>query len=91
MLPGSRLLRDLARAPVPAGCEVLSIAGGADSIVPGSFSELSPAPGHRNLRLEGANHWQLLFARAGHALVGRALGAAAPIPVPGGARARIAA
>jgi hypothetical protein len=56
----------------------VSIAGGADQIVPSSFSELAPAPGQRNLRLEGASHWQLLFARTSHALVGTALEAAAP-------------
>jgi pimeloyl-ACP methyl ester carboxylesterase len=90
MVPGSKLLRDLARTPVPEGCELVSIAGSGDHVVPSSFAELSTAPGHRNLRLEGASHMQLVFSRQAHALVGNAL-AAEPIAPASGAPIRIAA
>ena len=38
MIPGSPLLRELARLPVPAGSEIVAVASDADNLVPGPFA-----------------------------------------------------
>jgi triacylglycerol lipase len=63
LLPGSSLVRELKWTPVPEGCELISIAGAEDMLVPESFTQLTPLPGHRNIRCNRADHLQLLFSR----------------------------
>ncbi len=62
MLPGSRLIRELEQAPLPEGCDLVSIAGAEDSLVPRGFTTVVTRPGHGNEEVGGANHWELLFA-----------------------------
>jgi hypothetical protein len=62
MTPGSGFLEELKWMPVPSGCEVVSIAGERDQVVPARFARLMPLPGHRNLRVAGATHSRLVFS-----------------------------
>lgn len=63
MLPDSSFVRELKWTPVPEGSELISIGGAYDMLVPASYTELAPLPGHRNLRCDSADHMQLLFSR----------------------------
>jgi pimeloyl-ACP methyl ester carboxylesterase len=64
MLPGSTLVRELSALSLPEGCELVSVAGGADLVVPPRFAEIAAAPGQRNLRLPELDHWDLLGGAA---------------------------
>lgn len=63
MLPNSSFVRELKWHPVPEGSQLISIAGAHDMLVPESFTQLAPLPGHRNVRCDAANHVKLLFSR----------------------------
>jgi triacylglycerol lipase len=78
--PGSSLLDLIARLALPDGCELVSIAGRADGVVPLASTLLPERPGHRNLALAGVDHMGLVFSKRGaDSLVG-ALDAAASSP-----------
>lgn len=73
MLPGSSLVRDLEWTPVPEGSELISISGAYDMLVPESCTQLTPLPGHRNIRCSALNHMQLLFSRPAMRVLRRAV------------------
>jgi Uncharacterised protein family (UPF0227) len=59
---GSAFLEQLLRMPPPAGTAMLSIAGGADSVVPPEAARIDGAD-CRNLVVPGIDHWQLPVSR----------------------------
>jgi pimeloyl-ACP methyl ester carboxylesterase len=61
LLPDSDFLRRIGRLPVPDGSTLLSIAGGADTVVPAARTLVPAARGQRNSILRDANHWSLLY------------------------------
>jgi len=63
ILPESALIEELKWLPLPNGCQLVSIAGGDDALVPEHNARLAELPGHRNVRVSGASHWGLLFSR----------------------------
>ncbi len=75
MLPRSDLLAELAVQPVPRGCEVVSLAGGEDLLVPPHCAEVAPAPGQWNTRVPSVDHFGLSHDPTSLALVARLLAA----------------
>ena|GEM_PF-1435947 len=53
MIPGSPLLRTLARLPVPANSELIALESDSDGVVPSSFACLPQAPRHANVHVLG--------------------------------------
>jgi pimeloyl-ACP methyl ester carboxylesterase len=81
MLPGSRLLAELAAEPVPRGTELLAIAGDADAVVAEHSALLDSAARQRSHRLANVDHLELVFHRDVLAYVGELLGAADAAPL----------
>jgi pimeloyl-ACP methyl ester carboxylesterase len=73
MLPGSELVQELAEVPVPVGCELVSIAGEADALVPPGSTQLARHPGQWNARVSQVDHVGLLHERVCLDLVARLL------------------
>ena len=63
LAPGSSLLRLLVRTPVPLGSTLVSLAGGKDWLVPPSATRLPISPGHREVRVALADHWDFLLRK----------------------------
>jgi pimeloyl-ACP methyl ester carboxylesterase len=61
LLPDSDFLRRIGRLPVPDGSTLLSVAGGADGVVPAARTQVPAARGQRNAIVRDANHWSLLY------------------------------
>ena len=78
MIPGSSLLRELERQPVPTGSELIAIASRDDAVVPASSARAAIAPRQRSLELARVGHAELLLSRVAFGLVATAL--AAPLP-----------
>jgi pimeloyl-ACP methyl ester carboxylesterase len=69
--PGSSLLELIAGLALPKGCELVSIAGLADGVVPLAATLLPERARQRNLVLDEVDHMGLVFAkRAAEALFG---------------------
>jgi pimeloyl-ACP methyl ester carboxylesterase len=64
MSPGSDFLEELKWMPVPSGCQLLSISGSSDQLVPPRCAQLTPLSGQRSLALAGVGHQRLAFASA---------------------------
>jgi pimeloyl-ACP methyl ester carboxylesterase len=73
LLPDSDFLRRIGRLPVPDGSTLLSIAGGADGLVPAARAQVLAARGQRNAIVRDANHWSLLYQQAALRRVATAL------------------
>jgi hypothetical protein len=73
--PGSRLLRLLRGAPVPAGCSLISISGSRDRLVPEAAARLDRGPGQHHLDAGPCGHFQLLLGSRGFAQIAHALSA----------------
>jgi pimeloyl-ACP methyl ester carboxylesterase len=82
MIPGSTLLRELEREPVPSGSELIAIASRDDTVVPARCARAADAPRQRSVELARVGHFDFLWSRAAFALVASALAA----PLPGGMR-----
>jgi triacylglycerol lipase len=78
MIPGSPLLRELEREPVPSGSELVAIASRDDTVVPAECARASDAPRQRSLELAHVGHFDFLWSHAAFSLVASAL--AAPLP-----------
>ena len=74
MIPGSPLLRELARLPVPAGSEVVAVASDADGLVPASFARPARMPRLRCAGVSGLGHVDFLTSPLSFRLVQNALG-----------------
>jgi pimeloyl-ACP methyl ester carboxylesterase len=76
--PGSSLLELLARLELPERCELVSVAGLADGVVPFAATLLPERPRQRNLALPDVDHMGLVFSKRGaEALLGALAPAAA--------------
>jgi hypothetical protein len=60
MIPGSPLLRQLERLPVPTGSEIVAVASDADSLVPGAFARPALMPRLRCAGVSGLGHVEFL-------------------------------
>ena len=74
MIPGSPLLRELARLPVPAGSEVVAVASDADNLVPAVFARPQLMPRLRCAGVSGLGHVELLTSPLAFRLVQAVLG-----------------
>ena len=74
MIPGSPLLRQLARLPVPAGSEIVAIASDADNLVPAVFARPQLMPRLRCAGVSGLGHVELLTSPLAFRLVQTVLG-----------------
>jgi triacylglycerol esterase/lipase EstA (alpha/beta hydrolase family) len=74
MIPGSPLLRELARLPVPAGSEVVAVASDADNLVPAAFARPASMPRLRCAGVSGLGHVEFLTSPLSFRLVEQALG-----------------
>jgi triacylglycerol esterase/lipase EstA (alpha/beta hydrolase family) len=75
MVPSSELLEELAARPVPDGCELVSVAGGADLLVPPDCTLLPEDPGQWNSLVHGVDHFGLAHDPLCHGLVSELLAA----------------
>jgi triacylglycerol lipase len=82
MIPGSSLLRELEREPIPTGSEMIAIASRDDTVVPLRCARAADAPRQRTVELARVGHFDFLWSRAAFGLVASALAA----PLPGGMR-----
>lgn len=73
MIPGSPLLRALARLPVPANSELIALESDSDGVVPSSFARLPQAPRHANVHVLGLGHMDYLLSPAAFRFVAAAL------------------
>ena len=78
MIPGSSLLRELEREPIPAGSELIAIASRDDTVVPARCARVADAPRQRSVELARVGHFDFLWSRVAFGLVASAL--AAPLP-----------
>jgi pimeloyl-ACP methyl ester carboxylesterase len=79
--PGSSLLELIGRLALPDGCELVSIAGMADGVVPLAATRLPEQSGHRNLALAEVDHMGLVFSKRGtDAAIASLAGAASRSP-----------
>jgi triacylglycerol lipase len=78
MVPGSGLLRELDREPIPSGSELIAIASHGDTVVPVRCARAVEAPRQRTVELARVGHFDFLWSRAAFGLVASAL--AAPLP-----------
>jgi len=96
MRPGAPFLRHLANLPLPEGCELVSVAGGRDGVVPPRAARLPELPGHVSRVVATADHCGLVVSPEARAVVRRVLARGArsvePVPSPhhGDPRARTA-
>ncbi len=74
MIPGSPLLRELARLPVPSGSEVVAVASDADGLVPAVFALPPRTPRLRCAGISGLGHVEFLTSPLSFRLVQSALG-----------------
>jgi pimeloyl-ACP methyl ester carboxylesterase len=74
MIPGSPLLRELARLPVPTGSEVVAVASDADNLVPASFARPPGMPRLRCAGISGLGHVEFLTSPLAFRLVQTVLG-----------------
>jgi hypothetical protein len=74
MIPGSPLLRELARLPVPSGSEVVAVASDADNLVPGLFARPTLMPRLRCAGVSGLGHVEFLTSPRAFRLVQAVLG-----------------
>jgi pimeloyl-ACP methyl ester carboxylesterase len=80
--PGSSLLGLLARLELPERCELVSIAGLADGVVPFGSTLLPERPRQRNFALADVDHMGLVFSKLGaEALFGALDGATSDPPM----------
>jgi pimeloyl-ACP methyl ester carboxylesterase len=75
MLPGSPLLRALARWPIPEGSELLALGSEGDAVVPAHLATPAPAPRLRCAAVSRIGHVELLWSRDVFARVAGALAA----------------
>jgi pimeloyl-ACP methyl ester carboxylesterase len=75
MIPGSPLLRQLAKLPVPAGSEIVAVASDADNLVPGPFARPHGMPRLRCTGVSGLGHVEFLTSPLSFRLVEAVLGA----------------
>lgn len=75
MVPRSDLLAALAVQPVPRGCELVSVAGSDDLLVPPRCAEVAPGPGQWNALVPGVDHFGLSHGRTSLAFIARLLAA----------------
>src|SRR5262245_35405339 len=69
MLPGSPLLKEIERLPVPEGSDLFALEADGDALVPLRFGRPPAAPGQVNAVLPGIGHIELLYSpRALHAV-----------------------
>jgi hypothetical protein len=73
MTPCSEFLRELAAAPVPLGCQLVSIAGANDGVVPPLYAQLPRRARQHNRELVGLGHLGLLSSNQVATLVARLL------------------
>lgn len=73
MLPGSPLLRELRRLPLPPGSALLAIGSGGDRVVPALRACLPRGQGQWSALLPRLSHWELAASGAALQLVRRAL------------------
>jgi triacylglycerol esterase/lipase EstA (alpha/beta hydrolase family) len=69
MIPGSPLLRELARLPVPAGSELVAVASDADGLVPAAFARPALVPRLRCAAVSGLGHVEFLTSPLSFRLV----------------------
>jgi triacylglycerol esterase/lipase EstA (alpha/beta hydrolase family) len=62
MIPGSPLLRELGRLPVPRGADLVTLDSDADAVVPPRFARVAPGQGQMCLALRGLGHIELLIS-----------------------------
>jgi triacylglycerol lipase len=75
MIPGSPLLRELARLPVPTGSELVAVASDADGLVPAAFARPALVPRLRCAAVSGLGHIEFLTSPLAFRLVQGMLGA----------------
>jgi pimeloyl-ACP methyl ester carboxylesterase len=73
VIPGSPLLRELRRLPVPEGSRLLALGSDGDGLVPRPFSAVPPAPRQENVLLRGLDHAGFLTSSTAFRLVEHAL------------------
>ncbi len=73
MIPGSPLLRELERLPVPQGAQIVALSSSGDAVVPPRYARLADGLGHSNRELSRLGHLELLWSRACFQLVRAAL------------------
>jgi pimeloyl-ACP methyl ester carboxylesterase len=74
MIPGSPLLRELSRLPVPSGSEVVAVASDADHLVPAVFARPQLMPRLRCAAVSGLGHVEFLTSPLAFRLVQAVLG-----------------
>jgi triacylglycerol lipase len=74
MIPGSPLLRELARLPVPPGSELVAVASDADGLVPAPFARPALVPRLRCAAVSGLGHVEFLTSPLAFRLVQGMLG-----------------
>ncbi len=73
MEPCSELIEELALLPVPRSCELVSVAGGEDVVVPPPCTRVDDLRGQWNALVPGVTHFGLARDRVCLALVARLL------------------
>jgi triacylglycerol lipase len=97
MAPRSEFLTELAAAPVPDGCQLVSIASDNDGIVPALYAQLPRRPRQHNRTVAECGHLGLLYSRTVLDTIERILRATPrkplrrPIYAPAGLRPAVAA
>ncbi len=74
MIPGSPLLRQLAKLPVPSGSELVAVASDADNLVPALFARPRLMPRLRCAGVSGLGHVEFLTSPLAFRLVESVLG-----------------
>jgi triacylglycerol esterase/lipase EstA (alpha/beta hydrolase family) len=69
MLPGSPLLRRLAKLSIPNGSQLIAVAAHDDLVVPAPYACVAERAGQRNALLPRTSHFELLHAQSAIALV----------------------
>jgi pimeloyl-ACP methyl ester carboxylesterase len=73
MIPGSPLLREIERLPLPRGSQIVALSSTGDAVVPPRYARLAAGLGHCNRELARLGHLELLWSRACFQLVRAAL------------------
>jgi pimeloyl-ACP methyl ester carboxylesterase len=74
MIPGSPLLRQLGKLPVPAGSEIVAVSSDADNLVPVPFAQPRLMPRLRCAGLSGLGHVEFLTSPLAFRIVQTVLG-----------------